>query len=107
MRCFILFEQDGDGLIKTTWGTNNPDAGPLGFRGDEYFDYYHRGEALPDTIAGEETWRPPGSDGQILFYINQKPDQQYPTVAVGVCIPTGGPDQFAALIQPTFSATAD
>lgn len=94
------------GLIKTTWGTNAPDAGPTGYRGDEYFDYYHRGENLPHAVAGEEPWRPPGSDGQILFYVNKLPGQAYPAVAVGVCIPAGGPDQFAAYVQPARPATA-
>jgi len=89
-----------NGLIKNTWGTNTPSAGPTGFRGDEYFDYYYRGERLPNSVAGEEPWRPQGSDGQILFFVNKQPNHEHPTVAVGVCIPTGGPDQFAAVVQP-------
>ena len=95
-----------DGLIKTTWGTNNPYAGATGYRGDEYFDYYHRDEMLPEAFPGDEPWRPAGSDGQILFYVNKQPDQEYPTVAVGVCIPTGGPDQFAAYVQPSRPTTS-
>lgn len=90
-----------DDRIVTTWGANDPNAGPFDYRGDEFFDYYHRGEALPEVVAGEEPWRPAGSDGQILFYVNQLPNQAHPTIAVGICIPTGGPDQFAAYVQPT------
>ena len=87
------------GEIVGTWGANNPAAGPNEYRGDEYFDYYFRGESLPPITAGEESWRPAGSDGQILFYVNQLADQPHPTVAVGVCVPAGGPDQFAAYVQ--------
>lgn len=83
------------GHLDTTWGTNDPNAGPLDYRGDEFFDYYHRGEALPVT-AGTTSWRPEGAHGQILFYINKRPGQLHPAVAVGVCIPAGGPEQFAA-----------
>jgi hypothetical protein len=89
-----------NGGIRGTWGANNPDAGPGEYRGDEYFDYYFRNEPLPPIIAGEEPWRPAGSDGQILFYVNQLPGQAHPAIAVGVCVPTGGPDQFAAYVQP-------
>lgn len=83
------------GRVTTTWGSNNPNAGPNQFRGDEYFDYYHRGERLPST-AGDSAWRPVGASGQILFYVNQRPNQPHPVVAVGVSIPAGGPEQFAA-----------
>lgn len=84
-----------NGELETEWGANNPAAGPLDYRGDEFFDYYHRGESVPVLTSGAP-WRPEGSHGQILFYVNQHPDQPYPAVAVGVCIPAGGPEQFAA-----------
>ncbi|MBD8703718.1 hypothetical protein IFT51_08145 [Frigoribacterium sp. CFBP 13712] len=83
------------GDLSTTWGTNDPSAGMLDYRGDEFFDYYHRHESLPAT-AGTSSWRPQGSHGQILFYFNKRLDQPHPAVAVGVCIPAGGPEQFAA-----------
>lgn len=83
-----------DGELANDWGTNNPNAGPNDYRGDEFFDYYHRGDPIPPMVGG---WRPAGSDGQILFYINQRPIDVHPTVAVGVCIPAGGPEQFAAI----------
>ncbi|MFT4227201.1 Z1 domain-containing protein [Micropruina sp.] len=83
------------GQITTTWGANDPMAGPGQYRGDLYFDYYHRQAPLP-SASGDASWRPSGSDGQILFYINQLPGQRHPAVAVGVCIPAGGPEQFSA-----------
>lgn len=82
------------GELANDWGTNNPNAGPNDYRGDEFFDYYHRRDRIPAMDSG---WRPAGSDGQILFYINKRAEDAYPTVAVGVCIPAGGPEQFAAI----------
>lgn len=84
-----------DGELDTTWGANDPSAGPLDYRGDEFFDYYHRGERVP-LLSGSAPWRPAGSYGQILFYLNQLAGQLNPVVAVAVCIPAGGPEQFAA-----------
>ncbi|WP_164775123.1 Z1 domain-containing protein [Nocardioides pantholopis] len=82
-----------DGQLDNAWGSRDPDAGPQGYRGDDFFDYYHRGEAVPSDGG----WRSPGTDGQILFFVNQEKGQTSPSVAVGVCIPSGGPDQIAAL----------
>lgn len=84
-----------DGELETEWGTNDPTAGPSDYRGDEYFDYYGRREPVP-LVTNGAPWRPPGSHGQILFYVNQLPGQSHPAVTVGVCIPAGGPEQFAA-----------
>ncbi|MFI2752963.1 Z1 domain-containing protein [Cellulomonas sp. P22] len=92
------------GVLETEWGANNPAAGPLDYRGDEFFDYYHRGERVPRLVSGSP-WRPPGSHGQILFYVNQLPGQAYPAIAVGVCIPAGGPEQFAATRASALVAT--
>lgn len=91
-----------NGELETTWGANDPSAGPLDYRGDEFFDYYHRGEQLP-VVTNGAPWRPPGSHGQILFYVNQLPGQAHPAVALGVCIPSGGPEQFAATRTGTLS----
>lgn len=84
-----------DGKIQTTWGSNNPDAGPNGYRGDEFFDYYAENRFAPE-IDPDTAWRPIGDDGLILFYVNQLERQRYPSIATGVCIPAGGPEQFAA-----------
>ena len=91
------------GELKTTWGASDPNAGPGQYRGDIYFDYYHRDGAAPSS--GITTWRPSGSDGQILFYVNQLPGDLHPTVAVGVCLPAGGPEQFAATRARAVTAT--
>ncbi|WP_238348548.1 Z1 domain-containing protein [Ornithinimicrobium pratense] len=83
------------GEMKTEWGSNNPKAGPTGYRGDEFFDYYHHNAPLPPA-GGGTAWRPAGSDGLILFYVNEWNVQPHPSIAVGVCLPAGGPEQFAA-----------
>lgn len=83
------------GEITTTWGANDPAAAAGQYRGDVYFDYYHRQQAVPPG-SRDASWRPAGSDGQILLYINQRLGQTHPAVAVGVCIPAGGPEQFSA-----------
>lgn len=82
------------GELKTTWGASDPNAGPGQYRGDVYFDYYHRCADVPSRNT--TGWRPSGSDGQILFYVNQHSDDEHPAVAVGVCLPAGGPEQFSA-----------
>jgi hypothetical protein len=82
------------GELQTTWGASDPHAGPDQYRGDLYFDYYHQNIAVP--MNTDTAWRPSGSDGQILFYINQHLGDLHPVVAVGVCLPAGGPEQFAA-----------
>lgn len=84
-----------DGKLTTTWGANDPTAGSHDYRGDAFFDYYHRTEPVPSN-AGDSAWRPEGSDGQILFYVNRDHNQTHPAVAFGVCIPAGGPEQFSA-----------
>ena len=82
------------GELKTTWGASDPNAGPSQYRGDVYFDYYHHSAGVP--LSNTTGWRPSGSDGQILFYVNQHSDDEHPAVAVGVCLPAGGPEQFSA-----------
>lgn len=85
-----------DGKFAATWGSRDPSAGPNGYRGDEFLDYYFRGEPPPRPLPDESSWRPVGSDGLILFHVNMLEGQAFPTVTVGVCIPLGGPDQFSA-----------
>lgn len=91
------------GEVTTAWGTNDPTAGPGQYRGDEFFDYYHHGQPLPVSNS-DSRWRPAGSDGLILFYVNQPSGQSHPSVALGLSIPAGGPEQFAATRAATITA---
>lgn len=94
------------GRLGGPWGSQDPLAAPDGYRGDDYMDYYFRDEPVAGTDVSGHTWRPAGSDGQILFYVNQPPGQTNPTIITGVCIPIGGPDQFAAAFPPVASSRA-
>ena len=85
-----------DGQLEAAWGSRNPAARPDMYYGDELFDYHFHGEPLPLILPGEPVWRPVGVPGLILFHVIEQPDAVFPTVAVGVALPLGGPDQFAA-----------
>ncbi|WP_421118602.1 Z1 domain-containing protein [Aquihabitans daechungensis] len=84
------------GELDAGWGSRNPGAGPGEYLGDELFDYHLHGKPPPTPGPGEPVWRPVGAPGLILFHIIERPDRPFPTVAVGVALPLGGPDQFAA-----------
>jgi hypothetical protein len=85
-----------DDQIEATWGSRNPAGGPNDYLGDELFDYHAHGGTPPRAAAGEPLWRPVGSPGLILFHVIERPERRFPIVAVGVALPLGGPDQFAA-----------
>ena len=80
--------QYDDALL--AWRTN-----PYAKRIIDIITDYTVGDGLTPVAPGDSTWRPAGSDGQILVYVNQT-TQAHPAVAVGVCLPAGGPEQFAA-----------
>ena len=78
-----------------TWGTRNPGSGVGRYLGDGYFDYHvHHGP--PPVSTGGTTWRPVGAPGLVLFHVIDRGPDTHPTIAVGLSIPLGGPDQFAA-----------
>ena len=86
---------DGD-QPSGSWGTRNPRPAPGHYLGDEFFDYHFHEHTPPTTSPGVAAWRPVGSPGLILFHVVERDDRPFPTVAVGVALPLGGPDQFAA-----------
>lgn len=85
-----------EGELEAAWGTRNPATGSDQYLGDQLFDYHLHRKAAPDAGPGEPVWRPVGAPGLILFHVIERPDARFPTVAVGVALPLGGPDQFAA-----------
>lgn len=90
-----------DGLVATTWGSRNPGSKADSYRGDQFFDYHHHGaELLPEPLMEGPQWRPLGSPGQILFHVIQDESRPHPVVAVGIAMPLGGPDHFAAVTRP-------
>jgi hypothetical protein len=92
-----------DGRLEAAWGTRNPAGGADDYLGDELFDYHIHGELPPTAPSGEPMWRPTGAPGLILFHVVEQPDREFPTAAVGVALPIGGPDQFAA--RPPMTST--
>jgi hypothetical protein len=84
-----------------TWGTQNPGALAGTYLGDKFFDYhFHNGSGFPPLVPGSD-WRPPGSPGLLLFYINESDNEgatEY-QLGTGLIIPSGGPDQITAVSE--------
>ena len=78
------------------WGSRNVGQSIGSFFGDELFDYHYHARKLPVVEEGEPLWRKPGEPGLILFYLVDRGESKSPAVALGVALPLGGPDQFAA-----------
>lgn len=89
---------DGDTeWMRDGWGSGNPTAKSGTYLGDEYFDYHVTGHRPQPS----QSWRPLGSDGLLLIHLLEREGGLAPTLALGVCLPIGGPDQFPALTIPT------
>jgi hypothetical protein len=89
-----------NGFLDGTWGTQNPGEKMDGYRGDTFFDYHFHGNPLALSARPGSSWRSPGSPGLLLFYIIERESFPFHTVALGLMIPLGGPDQFAAVTSP-------
>ncbi|WP_344152014.1 Z1 domain-containing protein [Nocardioides koreensis] len=79
-------------VLDSTWGSRGESED--GIFGDEFFDYFGTGERPDLTSSG---MRRAGEPGLVLFHLVSRPDDGTPTVAVGVSLPAGGPDQVIAL----------
>lgn len=77
--------------LEAAWGARG--VGAAGIRGDEFFDLRARGVDLQRLDGGP---RLPGSDGQLLFHVIQR-DQGRASIAVGVVLPLGGPNNTEAV----------
>ncbi len=88
-----------DGSVRATWGTRGIRASDdAGYLGDQLFDYHLHRHHAPPHIPGEPVWRPRGAPGLILFHVIEGPAAGGgELVTVGVAVPHGGPDHFAAL----------
>lgn len=85
------------GRLKSTWGTRNSSGAPDAYLGDQLFDYHHHGcSPVPVSDDGIVLWRPVGAPGMVLFHLVRDHADDYPRVAVGIAVPLGGPDHFAA-----------
>jgi hypothetical protein len=95
IRC--MARQVDDGRMISTWGSRNPGDGEGAYLGDHLFDYHHTGLVPPSVVPGEATWRLKGHPGLLLFHVIKLRDSE--TVAVGLGVPLGGPDHFAAFVH--------
>ena len=77
--------------LKATWGSRTVRGGVMW--GDEFFDCYPSGE-LPRLAPSRARER--GSDGLLLFHVIQR-DIGGVSLAPGLSIPVGGPDQVHAV----------
>lgn len=84
----------GDAL-DGSWGSRvvQPTVGE--YFGDDLFDFHFHGSTPPQAVSGQTRWRDVGSPGLILFNFVKRASGN-PTVAVGIALPLGGPNQFAA-----------
>lgn len=84
-------------MLQTLWGRRG-DSGA--YYADQFFDYNLTGLTPPALLGGEEPWRPEGHPGLLLFHVVRVQGAPCDAVTVGVGIPKGGPEQFAAIGTP-------
>lgn len=88
------FAEGRDDLLATLWGSRNPTERWLG---DQMFDYhFHKTQGGPRLLS-DDSWRPRGHPGLLLFHVVSGAPAGGETVALGLAIPHGGPDHVAAL----------
>lgn len=80
-----------DDEVQSGWGARG--VGAAGIRGDEFFDLRARGVDLSSVTDGP---RRPGSNGQLLFHVIHR-DEGGASLALGVVLPLGGPDNVQAV----------
>lgn len=78
--------------LNTLWGRRG-EGGK--YYGDQLFDYNHHDAIPPPILSGTPVWRPRGHPGLLLFHVVHS--ENFDAVTVGLAIPHGGPEQFAAL----------
>lgn len=78
--------------LNTLWGRRGEGGN---YHGDQLFDYNHHNAVPPALHSGVPLWRPRGHPGLLLFHVIKS--ENLDAVTVGLAIPHGGPEQFAAL----------
>ena len=89
-------ESDDGGVLRMSgsWGSRGRSGGYLG---DQLFDYHHHGRQPPALHDDGPLWRPIGHPGLLLFQVIQVDEHEHDAVTVGLALPHGGPEQFAAV----------
>lgn len=90
-----------DNNLESAWGSRGASPDLIGdgkllkrYPGDEYFDYFARGESIP-TSSELGNARPVGQPGLLLFHPIERGRGRC-SIALGMSVPVGGPDQVAA-----------
>lgn len=81
-------------LLNTLWGRRGEGGR---YHGDQLFDYNYHDMVPPMSLTGTPVWRPRGHPGLLLFHVIRSETGAHEAVTVGLAIPHGGPEQFAAL----------
>jgi hypothetical protein len=94
---------DADGAIRLegTWGSRGgagvDEVADGAYLGDQRFDYHFTGFSPPSLREEGGTWRPKGHPALLLFQVVHAEGHTQDAVTVGLALPHGGPDQFAAM----------
>ncbi len=80
--------------LNASWGSRGRSGDYLG---DQLFDYHVHGYTAPTQRGDEPLWRPRGHPGLLLFQVVQTGNGMRDGVTVGLALPHGGPEQFAAI----------
>ena len=88
--------KNDEGVVRMSgsWGSRGRSGGYLG---DQLFDYHHHGRPAPPLHDDGPLWRPAGHPGLLLFQVIQVDGEDHDAVTVGLALPHGGPEQFAAV----------
>ncbi len=81
-------------MLNTLWGRRREGGR---YHGDQLFDYNFTGLTPPRLLGGAPVWRQRGHPGLVLFHVIRPEHGEMDAVTVGLAIPHGGPEQFAAL----------
>jgi hypothetical protein len=95
---------EASGVVHSTWGSQNPGKAPDAYFGDHLFDYHVTGLTPPGAAGVRGVWRPRGHPGLVLFHVIWTEEGESESVTVGLGLPLGGPDHFAA-IAPAHGGT--
>lgn len=87
-------EEDGVLRMTGSWGSRGKSGGYLG---DQLFDYHHHSHVAPKLHDDRPLWRPNGHPGLIMFQVIRVEGWEHDAVTVGLALPHGGPEQFAAV----------
>ena len=81
--------------LTATWGSRNSGVVEESYMGDQSFDF-HRNNLRKLPSSNGSPWRAIDEDGLVLFHVIKGPND-FPRLAIGICLTDGGPDQICNL----------